>query len=321
MTEPLQGEVLLGGGGPTSQGWHSGLADYLACAKRFQLARTRRISIPLVATPDHFAVGQLVHAGRARWFASKFATDDATWDLIRAAVADAAAENDLPVSKEAEQQALSILQQYVTHYSTRPRPKPVAAEYLLGPVPLDPQDPLYAHRTARLDDVSYYPMGGDKLYIGESKTTSTSVGDCVNQYTLHGQTMLQALLWKLAPQGEAMHGPIAGIMLDVIVKGYDKPCRFGRVAIPITDWQLDWFAASVRQALMEMEAVDWDTPVLRNPTSCTYLAGRARVECAFRDLCHHGKSAALKYVMGTSNGAQSLVRWTPSDKQTVPPWY
>lgn len=315
MTET---EVLLGKGGPSAQGFHSGFEDFMLCPKLFQLGRIRGLRIPQTQTPDHFAVGQLMHAGRARWFASKFSTSDATWDSIKDAVAEASKENSLPISQEAERSALKYLQEYVAYYSKRAKPRPVAAEYLLGPAPLDPMDPLFMYRTARLDDVSHYPDGGDKLYIGESKTTSTSVADCVNQYTLHGQTMLQALLWKLAPQGEAMHGPIAGIMLDVIVKGYDgKPCRFGRVAVPITTWQLEWFTASARYYLSAMEKVDWNTPLPRNPTACTKLAGKARVPCTYRDLCHHGRPATTKYV--TEDGT-SLVAWVPSAGKETPPW-
>jgi len=313
----VEPEVLLGESGPTAAGWHS-IESFLQCPKRYQFQHIRGIREPLAQVPDHFAVGQMYHAGRARWFANKFSTTEESWQSIADAVRAAALENNLPVSPKAERQALVYLQEYVRHYSKRPLPTPVAAEYLVGPAPLKPGDPFFLYRTARLDDVSKYHEAGGALCVGESKTTSTTINDTVNQYTLHGQTMLQILLWKMAPQGEKTFGPVAGIMLDVVKKGYNgEPSDFGRRFIPITDYQLNWYAANMQRYLRAAAGVDWNADAPRNVSACTYLAGRMRVPCEFRDLCQHGRSASSKYVMrdGTRLGA-----WKPEPGKEVPPW-
>lgn len=311
-----QPKVILGKGGVTSAGWHS-VADAFRCLKAYQLAKVRGVRVPSAQTPDHFAVGQLFHAGRARWFAHRFKRDDKTWASVQGAVEGAAVEAELPVSQQAVQNALSYLTQYMDHYSVRPLPNPVAAEYLLGPSPLVNGDPVSLHRTARLDDASYYMEAGGKLCVGESKTTSTSIDDTVKQYELHGQTLLQLALWKMDPKGEAMHGPAAGIMLDVTVKGYKGTrCKFGRVFLPISDHALSWYVAALRQKLQQVAAINWDTRVPHNPAGCTYMAGRSRVDCTFKDLCRHGRSATGQYVLAGGTSMLDKKAW----KGETPPW-
>src|SRR6185369_15921944 len=113
----------------------------------------RGIHKPLNQTPDAFGIGSLHHAGRARWFSLRFATDDSAWASIRQAVDEEAERQKLPVSVKARQQALAYLDEYVNHWSKRPRPSPIATEYKVGPAPLQPDDPFFLWRTARLDDV------------------------------------------------------------------------------------------------------------------------------------------------------------------------
>ncbi len=306
------------GGGRSAAGWHS-FESVLRCPKEYQLAEVRKIKEPTASTPDHFAVGSLFHAGRARWFRLRFASGPDAETSIEDAVREEAALSKLPISAKAVESALEILRQYCEYWNLRPKPDPVAAEYLLGPSPLqDGDDPGMLFRTARLDDASKYPEAGGLLCLGESKTTSTSIADTVNQYTLHGQPMMQLALWKMAPQGEAMHGKVAGIMLDIIKKPYPKdPAKFGRVFVPVTDHAMKWYVDSMRFYLKQAAAIEWDTDVPRNVFMCTRMAGRARVACEFRDLCSHGRSAALKYVMGAG---QSLLDHVPSPGREKMPW-
>ena len=316
-SQPVLSTVLLGPGGPTAAGWHS-IESFLRCAKEYQYAHVRKIRQPLVQTPNAFAVGSLFHAGRAAWFASNFRTDDATWKRIEAAQEHEAGLAELPVGMDSIRLARSYIAQYIDYWRVRPLPRPVAAEYLLGPAPLKPDDPFFLHRTARLDDVSAYPEAGMKLCIGESKTTSATVNDVINQYTLHGQTLLQPLLWRMAPQGLAMHGPIAGVLLDITVKGYGgKKCQFARAFMPVRDETIAWFCDSMRGYLRAAASVSWDSPAPRNVSMCTRMAGRGRIACEFRDLCMHGKSAAPKYVTIDGN---SLSRWQPGKDETAYPW-
>ena len=308
-------DVILGKGGPSAQGWHK-IQSFLQCPKKFQLQEVRKVSEPLASTPDHFAIGIMFHAGRARWFSRRFKNDEETWQSIADAVREAVEELDLPVSHRAEQMALKHLHAYVEHYSLRPLPDPVAAEYLVGPAPVVAGDTRFL-RTARLDDVSRYPEAGGKLCLGESKTTSTSAGDCVNEYTLNGQPLLQLILWKNSPEGEAKYGPVAGIMLDVTKKGYGKERpSFSRVFIDVNEDTLKWYADSLRDYLEVASTVDWDSVVPRNVTACTYLAGRMRVACQFRDLCRHGAAASGKYVLPGGKSLKDKAAW----KGETPPW-
>jgi hypothetical protein len=314
-TEP---EVLLGKGGATEAGWHS-IESFLRCPKSYQFKHIRKLREPQTQTPDHFAFGQMFHAGRARWFSLKFETGTDAWEKVLEAVAEAREEANLPVSHKAERNVLRHLEAYMQHYSIRPKPTPIAAEYKLGPVPLIDGDPFFLYRTARLDDVSKYPEHGGRLLIGESKTTSTSLDDTVNQYELHGQTMLQALLWRNDPQGAAKYGKVDGVLMDVVIKAQsdkDRP-KFGRQFVPITDHQLNWFAHNLRNYLMAAAGVGWDTITPRNPSGCTYMAGRARIPCEFRDICRYGKSAAGKFVFADGS---SVAAWKPSDDKQTPPW-
>lgn len=290
------------------------------CPKEYQFRHVRRIHTPQVVTPEYFTVGAMFHAGRARWFAERFKLNESVWASIYEAVQEVALENKLPVKKEAEQKAMKLLTAYTAHYRTQPLPDPIAAEYKLGPTPLLPGDPFPLWRTARLDDVSRYPEAGGRLCIGESKTTSNpSPNDTIEQYTLHGQTMLQALLWKNDPNGEKKYGPIEGILLDVTCKTYreGETPKFGRAFIPITDHQLGWFAKTLGGYLRASAGIDRNSDAPRNVSSCTRLTGRARVACEFRDLCRFGSSAAARFVI--ENGL-SLKEWAKQHPSEVAPW-
>lgn len=302
-----------GKGGPSEKGFHR-VEAYLRCAKEYQLASVRNIYVPSNNTPDALAVGTFFHAGRARWFASNFGTDAATWEKVRAAVQDAHEELEKPATPEAEQKALAILQAYIEHWSKKPLPRPIAAEYEIRGK-LGEEDT--SERTAKLDDVSEYPNVG--LCLGEGKSTSVGVADALKQYELHGQPMLQMALWKVSPDGEAKHGPVRGVMLDVVRKPYAKTkAAFDRVFIPITDFALDWYIKNLRKKLTAAAELMWNSEAERNITACTRQYGRMRADCGFKNLCRYGRSASGDYVMGPEGA--SLLSWRPSEDRAVPPW-
>lgn len=306
------------GGGRSTAGWHS-IEALLRCPKEYQLREIRQIREPAAATPDHFAVGTGFHAGRARWFTLHFATNAKAMKSIEEAVVAEFEMAKLPVGKRALGATMDLLNQYIEHWSGRPRPTPKAAEYLIGPAPLKDGDPFMLHRTARIDDASEYPESGGKLCIGEAKTTSVSIADTVNQYQLHGQPLLQLVLWKMAPQGEAKLGPAAGIMLDIVKKPYSgEKAQFGRVFVPVSPFALNWYVENMRHYLRQAAQIDWDTEVPRNITACTRTIGRMRAPCEFRDLCAHGRAASLKYVMGKE--AKSLLDYKPTGGRGKMPW-
>jgi hypothetical protein len=213
---------------------------------------------------------------------------------------------------------MDCLKEYQDHWGRLPKPTPIACEYKLGPTPLEAGDPFFMHRTARLDDVSRYPNGLNKLYLGETKTTSGSIGQCIEQYALHPQILLQMLLWKMDPKGEATYGPIEGVMLDVIKKGYgEESCSFAREAIPVPAFAMSWFPRTLKAWLRIFAAIDWDADVTRNPMRCTRSIGRATVACEFRELCKKGRAASNLYVMG--KGVQ-LLKHEPEPGKMRMPW-
>ncbi len=310
-------KVLLGKGGASEAGWH-GIEKIALCEKEYQYGQVRGIKRPSEFNPDHFSVGSIFHAGRARWFSRNFATGAKTWRLIKEACEEEAQNMELPVTFKATKQALVYLTEYIEHYRMLPKPRPIAAEYLLGPAKFKPSDPLYMFRTARLDDVSHYDEAAGQLCIGESKTTGAGIQDVVTQYKLHGQPLLQYMLWKVAPQGEAMHGPVAGTVLDITKKGYGgKKCQFSRVFVPFEPRVLEWFHNTLSHYLKRAAQIDWNTPTVRNIAACTRMGGRGRVSCDYIDLCSYGRSATIHYVM---KDGSSLTKFKPDHERKEAPW-
>lgn len=291
--------------GASIAGWHN-ISTFVRCPQEYLFSQVRGISVPRTLMPDPLAIGTLFHEGRAHWFKSGFPMDTQYWERLKKYINKSADTSNPPMRVDAITRTLSYLSQYIAHWGMRAKPEPVVVEQEVGPAPLQKDDPFFLFRTFRPDDVSFYPEANGKLCIGELKTTSVGVDDAVNEYTLHGQTMLQYLIWRMAKNGEAKHGPVSHIMMDVVVKGYGKDkCTFGRHPLVITDYALNWYAQSMRGYLKAAQLVEYNTSVPRNITACTRLIGRARVPCQFRDLCQFGKSAANRYVdrdgLGLSN--------------------
>lgn len=312
---PVEIPTLWNEGGSSGAGY-SELEPFLRCPKEYQFANVRKITKPTAQTPDYFAVGCFVHAGRARWLASGQSLAAAAWDAIRADLDSVRSGLPLPCSEAAYNDALRFIQEYIDHWSVREKPKIVAVEHLLGPVDL--LDGVDSARTARLDDFGFYPEAGGNLAIGECKTTNGSIGDVANQYTLHGQPYLQRLLWDAAPQGAATYGSVAGMVLDVVKKGYGgKRCEFQRIFVPHDDRVQLWAKSALAKATIAKSALSWDSDAERRVTSCTRLVGKARVACNYRDLCQFGRSGAGGYVFADG---RSITDWKPSAEQTVAPW-
>lgn len=307
-------DTMFNEGGASGLGF-SEVESYLRCPKEYQYDKVRGIHRPTAQSPDYFAVGSFLHAGRARWLAEKQSTSAEVWDKVKADVQKVREGLDLPCSDDAERTALRYIQEYIDHWSVRPKPDIVAVEHMLGPTKLG--DTNLTERTARLDDFGFYPEAGG-LAIGECKTTSAAISDVANQYTLHGQPMLQRILWDIAPQGAATYGPVKGMVLDVVQKGYGgKRCQFARLFVPVLDRAVAWFRHELTMALYAKAKVDWNSDTERRVTSCTRLIGRGRVACPYRELCMFGKSAALEYAF---KDGRPLTEWQEVEGQQVNPW-
>ncbi len=302
------------GEGATAEGYHH-IEPYLRCEQEFLLARVRKVSAPQTLTPQPLAVGLGFHAGRDVWFSSGFKSDTGTWRKVQKAIRAELEAQPLPATAEAEQMTLKLLQEYIQHWGMQPLPKVVGTEYMLGPAALGTG--ITFKRTARLDDVSTYPGGG--LWIGEVKTGSSSIGDIHRHYLLHGQPLLQALLWKRSVQGETLHGRVRGVMLDVVKKGYgNKPSEFARIAIDISDWSLEWFERDLVQKLARASMMSWSSRAERNTTACVrVVSGKVGVDCPYKDLCKYGRSAANKYVLDDGKSMTDSRNWADPN---VAPW-
>src|SRR5271154_6745254 len=100
MTKPIVGE-----GGVTSQGWHS-IESYLRCPKAYKLSQFDKLHKPLAYLPGPFAVGLLLHAGRAQWFGCGF---DCDWTAVQAAMAAEAERSKLPMQLKDVQEAERLM--------------------------------------------------------------------------------------------------------------------------------------------------------------------------------------------------------------------
>ena len=285
-------------GGASGAGW-SEIAAYLRCPKEYQLAKVRGIIKPTAATPDYFAVGSMVHAGRAAWLSRKQAMDSETDAFVASEMARVRQEyedKNQPVSEKAVTDAARIINEYRDHYSMRIAPRTVAVEHFIGPFTLDDADGPEQARTGRLDDFGFYEEFGGRLAIGECKTTSGTPAQVMREYELHGQPALYDLLWNRAPQGAAQYGPIAGIVFDVIQKGYGgKKCVFARIPIEVPERVKEWQRQELRAAIAQAKALQADSPARRNITACTRASGNGRVKCTFHALCMYGGAARGEY--------------------------
>lgn len=290
--------------GASKQGWHS-IVDFLRCPEEYRLRHLVGLKQPQEATPDPLGVGMLVHYGVAKWQEAGHPMWDEALDAkVGRWLEEARAAQRLPIRTQAEREARWYVMCYAKHWGMKAKPRMVGVEYELGPTSILPgRNEAFLARTARLDGVGYFPEANGALVIQEMKTTSVGVNDALQEYTLHGQPLLQALLWKLAPQGEAKHGPIAGVLLDVIHKRYDSNSdgmrivpTHGRVLIPVPQYSLEWFAEVLALHLREASMVTAESKARRNPTACTRLVGRMRKPCEFRNLCQYGPGVLSQFV-------------------------
>ena len=309
----------MGAGGVTSDGYHS-FHDYLRCPKKHQYVKVRKIREPRSVIAPAFAVGIMVHAGRATWLGSQSSLDSDVIKAVHAAIDKAASETPLPTTPLVIKDAHRYMTEYIDYWSMRETPRTVATEMLVehtwpggraaGPV----------KGTARLDDISFYPEAGKALCIGEAKTTSGSIESCVKKYKLHPQPMFQRILYSKAANGEACYGTVAGTILDVIQKGLGgKPCQFDRRFIPLSDKVLAAAEAYLVREKWAANELEWDDDVAapRHFAHCTETIGMMLVTCAYQPLCMQGRDAALQFV--TEDG-QYLHKHVPAERKEVMPW-
>src|SRR3990167_2250321 len=309
--------VLMGDNGPTAAG-SSNTKEFLRCPKSWQYAYIRGLRVPQQQTPSHFARGTVFGAIRAAWFGLKFDDSPKAWRVLKRAAQKAAEDEALPVEEKDEAFALAMFGKYIEFWKRRPRPRPIATEFELGPCALSLDTPKALYRTGKLDDLSYYPEAGGALCLGECKTTSGDIGTLIKEYELHIQPLQYLALYNADPRGAKKYGEVAGIVLDVTCKPNErrKVPSFHRVFVEIRKETVQQFAESVAGYMNAMNKISWDSYVPRT-YQCTYMAGRARVDCAFKPLCRFGRAAAGGYVM---KGGSSLMKHKPTPGEMKHPW-
>lgn len=290
--------------GPSLAGYHK-IVDFLRCPQEYKYRHVLNIDQKDKEEKGALQIGVLTHLGRATWFASQFTCSiDAALDSITKHVQESGGKYKI----DAEREAKRLVAAYIEHWRSKPLPLCRAVEYEVGPAPLKEGDTFFQYRTARFDDVSIYPDALNKLCIGDLKTTSDSIAGTVNEYRQNGQFILYSILWKMAKEGQAVFGPIHGIMVDIETK--DKVPTFHRELIIVTPFQEHWFTASMHGWLKAAAMVDKTTPVPRNVTQCSRAISRkGSFMCDFHQLCHFGGSAAGQY--------RDKVTGEPPDKALV----
>lgn len=293
MTEP----------GPTPYGWHTLLATYARCPKEYEYEVVLGIRPPDPPNLSALYVGILFHAGRA----AHFRNQDVEVEVRLAAKA-------LPNQTEAGDampRALALVHEYRNWWAASTQPTVIGVEYELGPVKLWPKAALPS--SARLDLVARYHQYGNGLWWSEAKTTSAEPASVIAEYRLHPQILYGMCVWDAAPQGRAIHGPLAGVVLDIVRKGYGgaRP-TFTRVPLTVTETAKKWFRTWVRRALYERNRIVMRKQHgRRNPLACTRFHGRMRTECPYLPLCARGKAGAVGF---------TLLDGTPIAEDPRQPW-
>ncbi len=138
---------------------------------------------------------------------------------------------------------------------------------------------------------------GNALTRDFPNLTVIDIGSVVREYELHVQPMQYLALYMASKRGEKRFGPVGGVVLDVTQKNYEgKKPKFARVFIEIRKAAVEAFVDSAAFYSAMASRIEWDTPVMRT-YQCTYMAGRAKVDCTYKDLCRYGKAGASKFVL------------------------
>jgi hypothetical protein len=310
------GEVLEGVSGPTSAG-SSNTSLIFRCPKYYQYQIVRKISVPAARNPPQFTVGNVFGAMRQKWFARKFDTSAKTMRKCFDAATEEAEKAKLPCKPEDVAFGRLLFDQYVQHYSIRPKPRPLAVEYEMT---AELGGAFESMRTAKPDDIGYYPEAGGALVMADAKTTSLDPGTLVREYELHVQPLQYFAVYRLAENGEAKWGPLKGLILDIVKKpdfkgGKDKKAKFYRPFIEYRQETVDEFVRSVTGYLTAASKIDWDSAP-RRTYQCVKQYGRMLVDCPYKNLCRFGKSAAGGYVM--ENGRRLMTHKPEAGKESMP---
>jgi len=296
--------------GASEKGWHE-LAPLVQCPKEYQFARVRGIARRSVVLKEALSVGSLWHVARAQWLA-----DGRRGERWREALVEYSKQHEAATSKPLAPAAfatsVTLMESYVAYWSLRPTSRVLAVEYTLNPRGLTPSHPEWAWRTARLDSIEEWRKG---IWIGEGKTTSSSVARVRDTYMLHGQTLLGCCLWS--PREEKKFGPLAGVLLDIIVKGNGKkpPKPAERIPLPLSEMShaLKWFPRVFQEHVMQSSMIRWDDDVERRVTSCMRPYG----PCDYRALCLRGQRGTPGFVFADG---KPISEWKPENGKHVPPW-
>jgi hypothetical protein len=297
-------------------GWHS-IAEGFLCEQSWVFRELRKVRKLVKKGGSHFAVGTLFHAGRAAWFKGGFKPFS---EVIVFKMAED--EEKETYSAQEKEGAHALLQDYMEHWAKFSKPRVLAVEHTFRADLFKATGKLglFGRRTARLDDLSVYPEAGNRLAIGEAKTTSEPISKVITEYgPTHGQILMQAAVVKGDPAARK-YGPLSGVVLDVVRKKYNKSgggivgAECARHFTPHYTHALSWFSENLRLLASRLSVIDAKGVGLRNHTACQRPRrgefGTNFYECEYATLCAHGKTGASEYIYGEK--ASSLT--------TAPPW-
>ncbi len=295
----------------TSLGWHQ-LSPFSYCAKEYQYSRVRKVVARGPYLSEPLSIGLLVHTGTAQWL-----YDGKRGDLWRRAMTLFAQKYEAAAGMSLAPAALPVatrcLEAYVAHWTVRRTPRVLALEYELKPRPLTPSAPPWTWRSSRLDGIEQYQ---GKTYIRELKTTSSGPGKVRDIFMLHGQTLLGCCLWSV--EETKRFGPLAGVLLDVLVKpsGKREARCSPRIALVLSEMEhaLGWFKKDFVTWVMQTHLIDWNSHVPRHLGGCM----RPHGPCDYRRMCLRGQRGAGGFVF--SDTGKPIAQWEPEAGKEVPPW-
>jgi len=297
--------------GASAKGWHE-LEALPRCPKEYQYSRVRGISPRGAAfLKEPLGIGTLVHVGRAQWLADGYKGD--RWrEALALYLKEYKAQNLPPMMPGALAIAVQCLEKYIEYWSIRPKPEVLAVEYEMKARGLAAVSDSWTWRTSRLDSIVKWQ---GKTWLDECKTTSSSPSRVRDIYMLNGQPLLGCALWT--KEETKRFGPLAGVLLDVIVKpnGKKGPSCSSRIPLPISEMShaLKWFPAVAAEYVHQARMIRWNDGVERRITSCLRPLG----PCPFRALCLRGQRGAGGYVF--ADGV-SLNEWKPEPGKETEPW-
>lgn len=180
-------------------------------------------------------------------------------------------------------EARRLFDAHTTHWDTREDVTPLAVEWLT-------QHPTLPH-TCRYDMIGLVgkrdPLLPPGTYIFECKTARTLTDSVQEGWYLDGEILGQLMDW--GPSGcEALFGPLAGLVVDIVTKEKTPTCH--RVVVPAASPAVREFERSLRKLLIDLDYAQLTGYYQKSLNACWENRGsRSERRCVRFDRCRSGE--------------------------------